>query len=67
MKLKNLLVEVWGDSDHYIHVTGFFWKGSKSTIEERGASAIFAQRVDDKDLGGAAVQVLYTACVCVCV
>lgn len=27
MKLKNLLVEVWGDSDHYIHVTGFFLKG----------------------------------------
>ncbi|KAK3760676.1 hypothetical protein RRG08_010649 [Elysia crispata] len=43
--------------DHFIL---YFWQGTKSTTDERGASAIFAQRIDDNELGGAAVQVRVT-------
>ncbi|GFO12419.1 advillin, partial [Plakobranchus ocellatus] len=43
--------------DNYIV---YFWQGTKSTTDERAASAIFAQRIDDQDLGGAAVQVRVT-------
>ena len=32
-------------------------QGAKSTTDEKGASAIFAQRMDDNELNGAAVQV----------
>ncbi|KAK7483760.1 hypothetical protein BaRGS_00024976, partial [Batillaria attramentaria] len=39
---------------HYIL---YFWQGSKSTTDERAASAIFAQQMDDTELNGAAVQV----------
>ncbi|XP_033629661.1 advillin-like isoform X1 [Asterias rubens] len=34
----------------------FFWQGQESSIDEKGASAIHAQRIDD-EMGGAPVQV----------
>ncbi|ESO84882.1 hypothetical protein LOTGIDRAFT_221805 [Lottia gigantea] len=40
--------------DHYII---YFWQGNKSTIDERGASALLAQNLDDTELDGAAVQI----------
>ena len=41
-------------------ISKFHNQGTKSTTDERGASAIFAQRIDDNELGGAAVQVKLT-------
>jgi len=35
----------------------YFWQGAKSTTDERGASAIYAQRLDDDELKGEALQV----------
>ncbi|XP_067673342.1 advillin-like [Haliotis asinina] len=43
-----------GNKENYII---YFWQGSKSTIDERGGSAILAQRLDDTDLNGRAVQI----------
>jgi len=43
----------YGDGESIL----YFWQGSKSSIDERGASAIHAQRIDDTELGGKAVQV----------
>ncbi|XP_076464098.1 advillin-like [Babylonia areolata] len=40
--------------EHYLL---YFWQGAKSSTDEKGASAIFAQRMDDNELNGAAVQV----------
>lgn len=39
------------------HYLLYFWQGAKSTVDEKGASAIFAQRMDDNELNGAAVQI----------
>ena len=36
----------------------YFWQGSKCSIDERGASAIHAARIDNENLGGLAIQVL---------
>lgn len=35
----------------------YFWQGSKSSTDEKGASAIHAARIDNDELGGGAVQV----------
>lgn len=35
----------------------YFWQGSKSSTDEKGASAIHAARIDNEELGGGAVQV----------
>ncbi|XP_059152876.1 advillin-like isoform X2 [Physella acuta] len=51
----------------YTYATGgrqqyiiYFWQGCKSSVEERAASAIFAQLLDDRELGGSAVQIRVT-------
>jgi len=35
----------------------YFWQGLKTSIDERGASALHAARIDNEELGGNAVQV----------
>merc|ERR1712013_604124 len=35
----------------------YFWQGSKTSVDEKGASAIHAARIDNEELGGKAVQV----------
>jgi len=35
----------------------YFWQGTKSSTDEKGASAIHAARIDNEELGGKAVQV----------
>jgi len=35
----------------------YFWQGSKTSTDEKGASAIHAARIDNEELGGKAVQV----------
>ena len=35
----------------------YFWQGENCSIDERGASAIHAARIDNEDLGGSAIQV----------
>ena len=35
----------------------YFWQGNKCSIDEKGASAIHAARIDNEDLGGKAMQV----------
>ena len=34
----------------------YFWQGSKTSTDEKGASAIHAARIDNEELGGKAVQ-----------
>ena len=43
----------YGDSGHIV----YFWQGSHCSIDERGASAIHAARIDNEELGGSAMQV----------
>ena len=43
----------YGDSGHVL----YFWQGLNCSIDERGASAIHAARIDNEDLGGRAIQV----------
>ena len=43
----------YGDSGHIL----YFWQGESCSIDERGASAIHAARIDNEDLGGRAIQV----------
>ena len=43
----------YGDSGHIV----YFWQGENCSIDERGASAIHAARIDNEDLGGSAIQV----------
>jgi len=35
----------------------YFWQGSKSSLDEKGASALHAARIDNEELGGKAIQV----------
>ena len=35
----------------------YFWQGNNCTIDERGASALHAARIDNEELGGSAMQV----------
>lgn len=35
----------------------YFWQGNKCSIDEKGASAIHAARIDNEDLGGKAMQI----------
>jgi len=35
----------------------YFWQGAKSSLDEKGASALHAARIDNEELGGSAVQV----------
>jgi len=35
----------------------YFWQGSKTSTDEKGASAIHAARIDNEELGGKAIQV----------
>ena len=35
----------------------YFWQGANCSIDERGASALHAARIDNEELGGGAVQV----------
>jgi len=35
----------------------YFWQGLKTSIDERGASALHAARIDNEELGGNAIQV----------
>ncbi|KAL8612457.1 hypothetical protein ACOMHN_058585 [Nucella lapillus] len=35
----------------------YFWQGAKSSWDEKGASAIFTQRMNENDLNGTAVQI----------
>jgi len=35
----------------------YFWQGSKTSVDEKGASALHAARIDNEELGGKAVQV----------
>jgi len=35
----------------------YFWQGSKSSIDEKGASAIHAARIDTEETGGKAIQI----------
>ena len=35
----------------------YFWQGESCSIDERGASAIHAARIDNEELGGRAIQV----------
>ena len=35
----------------------YFWQGANCSIDERGASALHAARIDNEELGGAAMQV----------
>ena len=39
----------------------YFWQGSKTSVDEKGASAIHAARIDNEELGGKAVQVMKTS------
>ena len=43
----------YGDSGKIV----YFWQGEKCSIDERGASAIHAARIDNEELGGRAIQV----------
>jgi len=43
----------YGDSGKIV----YFWQGQNCSIDERGASAIHAARIDNEELGGGAVQV----------
>jgi len=43
----------YGDSGHIV----YFWQGENCSIDERGASAIHAARIDNEDLAGGAIQV----------
>ena len=36
----------------------YFWQGSKTSTDEKGASAIHAARIDNEELGGKAIQVV---------
>ena len=35
----------------------YFWQGANCSIDERGASALHAARIDNEELGGGAMQV----------
>ena len=35
----------------------YFWQGSETSTDEKGASAIHAARIDNEELGGKAMQV----------
>ena len=35
----------------------YFWQGSKTSTDEKAASAIHAARIDNEELGGKAIQV----------
>lgn len=35
----------------------YFWQGANCSIDERGASALHAARIDNEELGGDAMQV----------
>ena len=43
----------YGDSGNIV----YFWQGENCSIDERGASAIHAARIDNEELGGGAIQV----------
>ena len=43
----------YGDSGNIV----YFWQGQSCSIDERGASAIHAARIDNEELGGRAIQV----------
>ena len=47
-----VIVYKYGDNKSIV----YFWQGSKSSTDEKGASAIHAARIDNEELGGKAVQ-----------
>merc|ERR1711970_415730 len=48
-----VIVYKYGDNKSIV----YFWQGSKSSTDEKGASAIHATRIDNEELGGQAIQV----------
>ena len=40
----------------------YFWQGSATSTDEKGASAIHAARIDNEELGGKAIQVNHSRC-----
>jgi len=48
-----VIIYKYGDGKSIV----YFWQGSKSSTDEKGASAIHAARIDNEELGGNAIQV----------
>lgn len=48
-----VILYTYNDSENIV----YFWQGANCSIDERGASALHAARIDNEELGGGAMQV----------
>ena len=53
-----VILYTYNDSENIV----YFWQGANCSIDERGASALHAARIDNEELGGGAMQVGLRLC-----
>ena len=51
-----VIIYKYGDDKSIV----YFWQGSATSTDKKGASAIHAARIDNEELGGKSIQVYYS-------